>query len=116
MAAIRPGFKSMYSTFEKRQDFSYNIPTIDNLIRTAQFPQSFMLYQEQAMKLLNYAGIPMDETYDIIKAIAKKRPEKVLKYKEIFNKGITNKITKEEKRSKKESEKNRRRDLANYQR
>jgi len=96
VAAIRPGFKSMYGRFEKREKFSYGIPTIDNLIQTKEFPQSFMLYQEQAMRLLNYSGIPMDETYDIIKAIAKKRPDKILKYKESFIKGISDKIKTEQ--------------------
>jgi len=99
VAAIRPGFKSMYATFEKRKDFSYGIPTIDALIKTEQFPQSFMLYQEQAMSLLNYSGIPLDETYTIIKAIAKKKPEKIQAYKQIFLSGMAKKIVENEKES-----------------
>lgn len=82
IAAIRPGFKSMYKTFESRKPFSYGIKAIDDLIQTEEMPNSFMLYQEQAMAVLNYAGIPMTECYEIIKNIAKKRVEKVLKYKE----------------------------------
>jgi len=99
VAAIRPGFKSMYSTFEKRKSFSYGIPTIDALIQTPQFPQSFMLYQEQAMLLLNYAGIPLDETYTIIKAIAKKKAEKIQQYKKIFLEGMAKRIVESERES-----------------
>ena len=82
IAAIRPGFKSMYKTFESRKSFSYGIKTLDDLIQTEEMPNSFILYQEQSMAVLNYAGIPMMECYEIIKNIAKKRVEKVLKYKE----------------------------------
>ena len=84
VAAIRPGFKSMYKIFESRQPFSYNIPSLDKLIQTNEMPNSFILYQEMGMAVLNYAGIPMSECYEIIKNIAKKRVEKVLKYKERF--------------------------------
>ena len=41
------------------------------------------------MAVLNYAGIPMSECYEIIKNIAKKRVEKVLKYKETFLSGFS---------------------------
>ncbi len=84
VAAIRPGFKSMYKTFESRQDFSYNVSAFDNILRTEEMPQSFCLYQEQQMAALNFAGFPMSECYAAIKNIAKKRAEKVLAYKERF--------------------------------
>lgn len=84
VAAIRPGFKSMYKVFESRKPFSYDIESLDNLIQTDEMPNSFILYQEMGMAVLNYAGIPMSECYEIIKNIAKKRVEKVLKYKERF--------------------------------
>ena len=103
VAAIRPGFKSMYKTFENREDFSYGIETLDNLIRTPQFPQSFILYQEIQMAVLNYSGIPMTECYDIIKNIAKKRVEKVLKYQKIFRKGFTHIITTQEGKTEEEA-------------
>lgn len=84
VAAIRPGFKSMYSTFESRKHFDYGIKSLDDLIQTPEMPNSFIMYQEQSMAALNYAGIPMSECYEIIKNIAKKRVEKVLKYKDQF--------------------------------
>lgn len=88
VAAIRPGFKSMYKIFESRQPFSYNIKALDDLLQTPEMPNSFVLYQESAMAVLNYAGIPMSECYEIIKNIAKKRVQKVLKYKEQFIEGF----------------------------
>lgn len=105
VAAIRPGFKSMYRRYENREDFAYNIKTIDDLIRTPQFPQSYMLYQEHAMAILNYAGIPMDLTYEVVKNIAKKRADKVLKYKETFLKGMKERIVEQEHQTEKEAKK-----------
>lgn len=81
VAAIRPGFKSMYSIFESRRPFSYGIKALDSLIQTKEMPNSFICFQEQSMAILNYAGIPMSLCYEVIKNIAKKRVEKVLKYK-----------------------------------
>ena len=92
IAAIRPAFKSMYSKFESREPFNYGIPLFDRIIQTAEFPYSFILYQEQTMNTLNYAGFPIDECYGIIKAIAKKHPEKVRPLKERFLKGFKEKI------------------------
>lgn len=95
IAAIRPAFKSMYSKFESREPFSYGIPAFDRLLQTPQFPQSFILYQEQTMTVLNYAGFPMDECYGIIKAIAKKHPEKVRPLKSRFIEGFKQKLIEE---------------------
>lgn len=96
VAAIRPGFKSMYKTFESRQDFSYNVSAFDNILRTEEMPQSFCLYQEQQMAALNFAGFPMSECYAAIKNIAKKRAEKVLAYKERFITGFSDALIREE--------------------
>lgn len=96
VAAIRPGFKSMYKTFESRQDFSYNVSAFDNILRTEEMPQSFCLYQEQQMAALNFAGFPMSECYAAIKNIAKKRAEKVLAYKERFITGFSDALIRKE--------------------
>lgn len=96
VAAIRPGFKSMYKTFESRQDFSYNVSAFDNILRTEEMPQSFCLYQEQQMAALNFAGFPMSECYAAIKNIAKKRAEKVLAYKERFIAGFSDALIQKE--------------------
>lgn len=95
IAAIRPAFKSMYSKLENREDFSYDIPAFDKILQTEELPQSFILYQEQTMNTLNYAGFPIDECYGIIKAIAKKHPEKVRPLKERFVNGFRDQIMKD---------------------
>lgn len=89
VAAIRPGFKSMYKTFESRQPFEYGVKAFDDLIKTDEMPDSFLLYQEQEMAALNFAGIEMSECYTAIKNIAKKRVDKVLAYKNKFIDGFT---------------------------
>jgi DNA polymerase III alpha subunit len=103
VAAVRPGFASMYDIFESREPFSYDIPSFDNIIQTEEMKNSFVLYQEQSMAALAFAGIPMTETYEIIKSIAKKRYDKVFKYKEQFVLGFSNNIKKKEKKSAEES-------------
>lgn len=105
IAAIRPGFKSNYKQFQDRESFSYGIESLDNLLQTKEFPQSYMLYQEQSMQVMAYAGIPISLTYEIVKNIAKKRVEKVLKYKEQFVDGMTKKVMRAEKKSQEEAEK-----------
>lgn len=96
IAAIRPGFKSMYKIFESRQDFSYDVKPFDDLLRTEELPQSFCLYQEQQMAVLNYAGFPMSECYAAIKSIAKKRKEKVLAYHERFINAFSKRLVEQE--------------------
>ena len=73
IAAIRPGFQSMYNTFESRQHFDYGIKALDDLLQDEYCTSSFMLYQESLMKVLGFAGFPMSETYTIVKAISKKK-------------------------------------------
>ena len=92
IAAIRPSFKSMYSTFESRKPFSYGIKAFDDLIQTPQMPNSFILYQEQLMQTFNFAGFPITECYSIIKAVAKKKPEKLIRLKTQFRKDFSLKI------------------------
>lgn len=73
IAAIRPGFQSMYNTFESRQHFDYGIKALDDLLQDQYCTSSFMLYQESLMKVLGFSGFPMSETYTIVKAISKKK-------------------------------------------
>jgi len=104
ISAIRPGFQSEYHTFEQRKPFSFGVETLDNIIQTDEFPYSFMLYQENTMAVLSYAGIPIDETYSIIKNIAKKRYEKVVSVKDQFVKGMTKRLIENEKIKKKDAD------------
>lgn len=91
-AAIRPAFQSMLNVFLNRQHFSYHIPALDQLLRTKELPESFILYQEQMMSVLQYGGFTAPESYSAIKAIAKKHPEKVLPLKERFITGFSQKL------------------------
>lgn len=103
VAAIRPGFKSMYKTFESRTPFSYGVKAFDDLIQTREMPNSFVLYQEQEMAALHYAGIPMAMCYTAVKNIAKKRKEKVLAYEEKFKSGLIRTMVEDERRQQSEA-------------
>lgn len=96
VAGIRPAFQSMLPKLLNREKFSYNIPALDNLLQTKELPQSFILYQEQMMKVLQWAGFTAPESYAAIKAIAKKHPEKVLPLKQRFMDGFSGRLIQEE--------------------
>jgi DNA polymerase III alpha subunit len=101
IAAIRPGFQSYYQQFENREPYKFGVETLDSLIQTREFPHSYMLYQENVMQVMAYAGIPISETYDAIKNIAKKRAEKVYTYRDQFIDGMTKRLIENEKISEK---------------
>lgn len=92
IAAIRPGFKSMYHTFESRQHFEYSIKALDELIQDEFRSSSFIIYQEDLMKVLGFAGFPMAETYTIVKAISKKKDYVIKEAKSKFIPGFSAKI------------------------
>lgn len=92
VAGIRPSFQSMYNIFESRKKFEYGIKTFDKIIQDTGLESSFMLYQETVMAVLSFAGFPDDKTYDIIKAISKKRLDKINSIKEEFHKNFKEKI------------------------
>lgn len=70
VAGIRPSFASMKSYFLNRQPFSYDIPAFDKLLETSD---NFVLFQENIMSALQFAGYAEDVTYGLLKAIAKKK-------------------------------------------
>ena len=92
IAAIRPGFKSMYHTFESRKHFEYGIKALDELIQDEFRSSSFIIYQEDLMKVLGFAGFPMAETYTIVKAISKKKDYVIKEAKDKFIPGFSSKI------------------------
>ena len=89
VAAVRPGFKSMLSTFISRSRFSYGIPSLDELLQTKEIPDSFLMYDEQILRILQAAGIPPADAYVCCKAIKKKKADKVASFKERFKSGFT---------------------------
>ena len=96
VAAVRPGFKSMLPVFLERKRFTYGIPAFDTLIQTREMASSFVLFQEQIMKTLQYAGFTAPESYAAIKAISKKKSEKVLPLRERFLQGFAARILQED--------------------
>lgn len=89
VAAIRPGFKSQLSKFLARERFSYGIPSFDNILQNDTSGSSWLLYQENIMTCLSFAGFTMEETYPIIKAISKKKKEVIAAAKERFLEGFS---------------------------
>lgn len=94
IAAIRPGFKSMVSTFISRTPFRYGIKSLDNLLQIdgmtgSSVGSSFLIFDEQILKILIAGGIPGAEAYATIKHIKKKHRDKVLAEKEKFRTGFT---------------------------
>lgn len=73
VAAIRPGFKSMVNKFLLREKFSYGVKAFDDQLHNDSSGSSWLLYQEDVMKVLSLAGFSLEETYPIIKAISKKK-------------------------------------------
>ena len=76
IAAIRPGFKSMYKKFESNSRFPMG-KSFDDLIQTRRC-QNPAYCIRAGTGGLNYAGISMSECYTAIKNIAKKRKRKCL--------------------------------------
>ena len=100
VAAIRPGFKSMLDTFISRSPFTYGIPSLDELLKlpgaTGSTGQSsFLLFDEQILRILIAGGIPGPEAYATIKAIKKKKKEKISAEKEKFKNGFGEKLLQE---------------------
>lgn len=96
VAAIRPSFKSKVLAFLDRQHFDYGIGALDALLQTPEMDSSWILYQEQIMGVLGYAGFPMDQAYSIIKAIGKKHPEVVKPLRERFDEGFALRMAEDE--------------------
>ena len=96
IAGIRPGFASMLNTFINRQRFAYGIPSLDELLATKEIPDSFLMYDEQILKILKAAGIPGPDAYACIKAVKKKKADKVASYKERFKEGFMKRLEEQE--------------------
>lgn len=96
VAAVRPGFKSMLSTFVSRERFSYGIPSLDKLLQTKEIPDSFLMFDEQILTILQAAGISAADAYVCIKAIKKKKADKVASFKERFVEGFGKMLKEEE--------------------
>ena len=105
VGAIRPGFKSMLETFISRTPFAYNIPSLDKLLQTKEMPSSFLLYDEQVLSVLIAAGIPAADAYKCLKAIKKKKADKVAPFKVLFKDGFSVHLQRDENKTKEEADK-----------
>lgn len=88
VAGIRPSFESMKQYLFNRIDFSYGIPEFDALLEDSD---NFILYQENIMKALVYAGFEEDVTYGLLKAISKKKEGIIEPIHDKFIEGFTEK-------------------------
>lgn len=91
IAGIRPGFKSLLSTFLARELYSTGEPIIDKVLEDTFH---FMIYQESLMKLLAFLGVPMTDAYTVIKSISKKKlkGEKLQKLQDTLTKNWVKEI------------------------
>lgn len=96
VAAVRPGFKSMLETYVSRTRFAYDIPSLDTLLQTKDIPDSFLMFDEQILTILQSAGIPAADAYVCIKAIKKKKADKVASFRQRFEEGFTVRLKEQE--------------------
>lgn len=96
VAAVRPGFKSMLETYVSRTRFAYHIPSLDALQQTKDIPDSFLMFDEQILTILQSAGIPAADAYVCIKAIKKKKADKVASFRKRFEEGFSKRLIEQE--------------------
>src|SRR5699024_2683566 len=92
VASIRPGFASLKQEFFNRKEHKYSIDSLDAVLSETN---GYMIFQENIMAVLMYAGISEDRTYSIIKGISKKVPSIVDNAKEEFYTGFLKRTTEE---------------------
>lgn len=70
IAAIRPSFASLLNNFINRKPYTTGEEKIDQILESSSH---YMLYQESIMSVLSFLGLPIGETYTVIKSISKKK-------------------------------------------
>ena len=104
VAAIRPGFQSYYKRFENREHFEFGLKALDKLLQGEFLDSSWILYQESIMLLVQWLGFEKKDSADLMKAISKKKEEKIKMIsgrfheeciKEFVNNGFDEKTAKE---------------------
>ena len=101
VAAIRPGAKTLVEDYVSRIFHSYGIPSMDQLLRLngatgVTGRSSYLFYDEQILNLAQAAGIEPADAYALIKAIKKKKHDKVASYKEKFIPGFVRYLAEQE--------------------
>lgn len=96
VASVRPAFANDYKTFENRLSFSYGIKEFDKVIKGEYLQDSFIIFQEQIMVILQWLGFPDNETYTIMKkGISKKNIEIMGEAKEKFEEMLMEEMIKD---------------------
>ena len=90
VAIIRPGCASLLQDFIDRKPYTTGVKELDEILKSSS---NRMILQENIMEYLMWLGIPEDNTYDIIKKIAKKK-FKHEELEELKNKLLKNWINK----------------------
>lgn len=72
IAIIRPSCKNIYNAYKDREELSYGVPELDNLLRGSYLTGSFLIFQEQLLQLFQWLGFEPAESAIIMKAISKK--------------------------------------------
>ena len=87
VAAIRPGFASLLDHFLNREKYTTHVAELDEILQDSFH---YLLYQESIMKMLMWCGIPEDQTYDVIKKIARKKfkEEELIEFKAVLIDGF----------------------------
>lgn len=93
VAAIRPGAKTLVDGYVARELHTYGIPAMDELLRLngatgVTGRSSYLFFDEQILTLAQAAGIEPADAYALIKAIKKKKLDKVAAYKDKFVPGF----------------------------
>ncbi len=86
IALYRPGSMDFAEDFRLRAVGKAPIPQVHPVFDAAtRETYGVLVYQEQIMRVLHeLGGIPLREAYDVIKAISKKKLDKIQKYKAVF--------------------------------
>lgn len=77
VSSVRPSFQSYYKKFESREKFDFDLPELDKLLQGQFLDNSWILYQEQIMLLVVWLGFKVSESADLMKAISKKKIDKI---------------------------------------
>lgn len=77
VSSVRPAFQYYYKKFESREKFEFNLPELDKLLQGKFLDNSWILYQEQIMLLVVWLGFKVSESADLMKAISKKKIDKI---------------------------------------
>ena len=92
-ALFRPGPMSLIPNYCKRKHRQQAVPAVHEIVdRYTAGTYGIMVYQEQVMQIVHeLGGIPLRDAYSLIKAISKKKEDKINAARSQFEKGAQEK-------------------------